>query len=87
MRGTKNRIVFVDFQSECYVKISSTGNERLGGNSDTVKNIAPTVKHKPYGLDLKSSPGGLISRNTESETLYAKVHCSPATLYVRSTSV
>ena len=25
MRGTKNRIVFVDFQSECYVKISSTG--------------------------------------------------------------
>jgi len=27
VRGTKNRIVFVDFQSECYVKISSTGND------------------------------------------------------------
>ena len=26
-RGTKNRIVFVDFQSECYVKISSTKND------------------------------------------------------------
>ena len=25
--GTKNRIGFVDFQSECYVKISSTGND------------------------------------------------------------
>ena len=27
VRGTKNRIVFVEFQSECYVKISSTGND------------------------------------------------------------
>jgi len=27
VRGTKNRIVCVVFQSECYVKISSTGNE------------------------------------------------------------
>ena len=25
--GTKNRIFFVDFQSECYVKISSTKND------------------------------------------------------------
>ena len=36
------------------------------GNSDTAKkkNIAPTVKHnKPYGLDLKSSPGGLKIRS------------------------
>jgi len=27
VRRTKNRIVFVDFQSECYVKISSTKND------------------------------------------------------------
>jgi len=27
VRGTKNRIVFVEFQSECYVKISSTKND------------------------------------------------------------
>ena len=27
VKGTKNRIVIVEFQSECYVKILSTGND------------------------------------------------------------
>jgi len=40
---------------------------------NTVRNIIVSLKMK------------LISRSTESETLYAK--SSPATLYVRSTSV
>ena len=58
VRGTKNRIVFVDFQSECYVKISSTKNDVYGAILTPLK-----IKYRPkaFGLDLKSSPGGLIT--------------------------
>jgi len=60
---------------------------RLGGNSDSVKKYRPTVKHKPFGLDLKSSPGGLIirqfmRRRNMSESLQRRRTTSNANTWV-----
>ena len=66
-RETKNRIVFVEFQSECYVKILSTGNDVYGSILTPLKiNIAPKVKQKPEQARLTSSPGGLTTCGQET---------------------